>query len=232
MDNLHNLKDLKTEDIILYSSALQIKPKNEYFLYSSGNKGPGYVMIKGLVSRPKIMKELCKRLATKIKNFLDENNYKIDIVNGNVTGGMIPAWEVCNNLSLLYNKNIPYFYLRKSRKIGGHCELITGPSLIENKNLKNTIVIEELVCYAQTTCNASTILRESGYDVKYAGTILSYNHNQAINNLENNNINLISLVNLEDLLLRAKYLINNDPNFVPKYNSDDIDRYLNFIYNN
>ena len=38
----------------------------EPFLYSSGNRGPGYVMVKGLVTRQEIFKPLVEQLALRI----------------------------------------------------------------------------------------------------------------------------------------------------------------------
>jgi len=59
----------------------------EPFLYSSGNWGPGYVSIKNLVGRKKIIKSLCQELAKKVAKEIP-----LDFVAGNVTGGVIPGW--------------------------------------------------------------------------------------------------------------------------------------------
>jgi hypothetical protein len=53
---------------IIKAGALEIRDLDagqEPFLYSSGNYGPGYVMVKGLVSRLNLMKFLCDSLGEK-----------------------------------------------------------------------------------------------------------------------------------------------------------------------
>ena len=72
----------------------------EPFLYASGNWGPGYISIKGLVGRKDIFKPLIANLAFKIIC-----QAQIDFVAGNVTGGMIPGWELSNYLEKPFEIN-------------------------------------------------------------------------------------------------------------------------------
>lgn len=171
------------------------------FVYSSGHRGPGYVMIKGLCGQPTTFNFLIEQLAKKINS----TGVQFDFINGNVTGGMIPGWELRNQLSSLQNRNIPYVYLRDARKQGGHNELITGD--LNNPLIKqgmNCLVVEELVNFAETTCNAVNIFRNSGYSCDYAACILYYDHDKARESLEQNGVNLISLITLPELLKSAK----------------------------
>jgi orotate phosphoribosyltransferase len=186
---------------IIDSKSIVIRDINnddEPFVYSSGNRGPGYIMIKGLVGQRSILKYLVKKLALKIYQQLPNPP---DFISGNVTGGVIIGWILCNKLSKLYNKDIPYCYLRVSRKMGGHYELITGN--LNNPLIKpgmEVLIVEELINYGQTTINATKIYRESGYKVNYGVSILSYDNPQTNIYTKLNNIKLISLITLPQLL--------------------------------
>ncbi len=177
-------------NVILDSGALEIRDVQggeEPFLYSSGNWGPGYVMIKGLVSRPAVMKALCGNLAEKVVKLTGGP----DLVAGNVTGGMIPGWQIASHL------HVPFVYVRDTRKKGGHKELVTGlrPGLHGQ-----CLVVEELVNFAQTTVNSAEILRDLNFKVQYAATILSYDNPKGLESIKNSGLNLISLITLPDLL--------------------------------
>ena len=165
------------------------------FLYSSGNWGPGYVTIKGLVGRKKIIKSLCQELAKKVAREVP----RLDFVAGNVTGGVIPGWLLSEYL------DIPFVYIRETRKKGGQKELITG--IANNPEIRsgaNGLVVEELVNFAQTTCNGAQALREAGYTVAHASCILFYNNPEALKSLEEAGIKIIYLFTLPQLLKVAE----------------------------
>ena len=166
------------------------------FLYSTGNRGPGYLMIKGLVGQPEILKFLTRNLACKV---IEEAEF--DFIEGNATGGMIPGWQLRNDVSDILGKEIPFCYLRGSRKEGGHGELITGND--NNPLIKRgmrALVVEELVNYAGTTGNAAEEFRSAGYLVSHAACILSYDHQQSNARLKEKGITLIPLITLPQLL--------------------------------
>lgn len=171
------------------------------FLYASGNWGPGYVMIKGLVGRKKIMKRLVQPLAQQIV----KGAPRVDFVAGNVSGGVIPGWLLSEELEKLLGKTVPFVYIREARKKGGQKELITG--IANNPEIPagaNGLVVEELVNFAQTTCNGADALRDAGYSVTHAATILFYNNPEAIKALQGHGIEMIYLFTLPDLLAVAE----------------------------
>ncbi len=173
----------------------------EPFVYSSGNKGPGYVMVKGLVSQRRLMTALCYQLATRILvSFPD-----IEYVSGNATGGMVPAWIVAGALEKLSGREIPYFYVRGTRKVGGHGELLTGD---KNNDFfsatRRGLVLEELVNFAQTTTNSAIVQRNAGHDVRHAAGILFYDHKHAKERLNSTGVSLTYLMTLEQLLRLAE----------------------------
>src|SRR3989338_5996810 len=166
------------------------------FVYSTGNRGPGYISVKGLVGQPSILKFLTKNLAHKV---ISEAEF--DFIEGNATGGMIPGWQLRNDVSDILGKEVPFCYLRGSRKEGGHGELITGNQnnpLIQQG--MRALVVEELVNYAGTTGNAADEFRAAGYPVSHAACILSYDHQQSNSRLSEKGITLVPLITLPQLL--------------------------------
>ncbi len=195
---LTNLEEIAKK--IINAGAVSIRDidnSEEPFVYSTGNRGPGYVMIKGLVGQPNVLMFLTKNLAHKII----EEKVKFDFIEGNATGGMIPAWQLSRDLSEILKKEIPCPYLRESRKEGGHGELITGDKnnpLIEKGMW--ALIVEELVNYAGTVGNAAEIFRSEGYSVSHAACILSYDHPQSNARLKEKGLNLVSLINLSTII--------------------------------
>ncbi len=171
------------------------------FLYSSGNWGPGYVTIKGLVGRKKIIKSLCQELAKKIVREVP----RLDFVAGNVTGGVIPGWLLSEYLESLLGRIVPFVYIRDTRKKGGQKELITGIANNPEIPLKaNGLVVEELVNFAQTTCNGVQALREAGYTVTHASCILFYNNPESLKSLQIAGIKMVYLFTLSQVLKVAE----------------------------
>lgn len=167
------------------------------FVYSTGNKGPGYLMVKGLVSQRRLFKALVYHLAFAVLDTFPDVEY----VAGNVTGGVVPGWELADALSTLTARHIPYVYVRDARKQGGQGEQITGD---KNNDFfrpgRRGIVVEELVNYAQTTTNSALVQREAGLDVRHAATILFYDQPEARALLFKHGVQLIPLFTLPELL--------------------------------
>lgn len=180
------------------------------FLYASGNWGPGYVSIKNLVGRKKIIRALTEQLAILIVEKVPQLDFvlssiDIDFVAGNVTGGMIPGWILSEALEERVGKTIPFVYVRELRKKGGQKEQITG--IMNNPEIRpgmNGLVVEELVNFAETTCNGTIVLRKAGYKVTHAATILFYENPEAIKALKQHKIKIIYLFTLPDLLTVAE----------------------------
>lgn len=181
----------------------------EPFLYSSGWRGCGYVMVKGLVSDRHLLTELTYILAGKIR---DEAPL-VDFVAGNATGGMIPAWEVARELGL------PYVYIRGSRKKGGQKELITGlrDGYTRFNPGSNGLVGEELVNFAETTTNSAVALRQAGFEVTHGMCILSYDHERQRQLLAEHGVKLIYLFTLGQLLQAAEEHGTHDPRLLASY---------------
>lgn len=204
----HLKEDKKMEKVDIDGLGLKILGANQVdirdvdggekpFLYASGNWGPGYVSIKNLVGR----KEIIRPLALGLARIVEEKASKVNFVAGNVTGGVIPAWLLSEELEALLGRTVPFVYVREARKKGGQKELITG--LANNPEISpgdNALVVEELVNFAETTCNSATALREAGFEVTHAACILFYNNPEAVKTLKEMGIEMIYLLSLPDLL--------------------------------
>lgn len=184
---------------ILDAGALELRDVDggeEPFVYSTGNRGPGYVQVKGLVGRPTLLKDLLRALAAKVAAAA-----QFDFVDGNATGGMVPGWELRNQLAALQGRELPFVYLRGARKEGGHGEHITGDR--NNPDIRpgmTALIVEELVNYAGTMCNAAEEFRRAGYRVTHGATILFYDQPEARQRLADHQVQLIPLLTLPMLL--------------------------------
>ncbi len=188
---------------IIEAKGLEIRDVDagqEPFLYASGNWGPIYVSIKGLVSvtKPvKLMKVLTAHLAVKVA----ERAPELDFLAANVSGGMVPGWNLSEALEPFLGRPVPYVYVRETRKKGGQKELVTG--LASNPELtagKNVLIHEELVNFAETTTNSALALRAAGYEVTHASTILYYDNPVANAKLAEEKIEMIYLLTMPELI--------------------------------
>jgi orotate phosphoribosyltransferase len=195
--------DVDTEKLVLEiirAKAVDIRNVDggeKPFLYSSGNFGPGYIMIKGLVGRTRIIRSLTERLAARVA----EKNPDLNFVAGNVTGGIIPGWLLGEYLEKYLGRTVPFVYIREMRKLGGKKELITG--IANNPEISpgdNAVNVEELVNFAETTCNGSDALREAEFKVTHAACILFYDNPIGIKSLETKKIEMVHLITLPQLL--------------------------------
>jgi len=201
------MEKVKVEEAVLkvlQAKAVEIRDVDageESFLYASGNWGPGYVSIKNLVGRKEIIRFLCQELSKKIAKKVPQ----LEFVAGNVTGGVIPGWLLSEYLEPLLDRTVPFVYIREMRKKGGQKELITG--IANNPEIRsgaNGLVVEELVNFAQTTCNGAEALREAGYTVTHGACILFYDNPEALKSLQAAGIEMVYLFTLPQLLKIAE----------------------------
>lgn len=203
--------------LILDAGAVEIRDVDggeEPFLYSSGHWGPGYLLIKGLVGQEKTFKTLGEQLALRVI----DSGIEFDFIAANATGGMIPGYQLREDLQRLTGREIPYVYTRGTRKLGGHQELVTGtqnsPFVSEGDK---PLVVEELVNFAQSTSNSAIGLRELGFPTENAATILNYRNPQGLERLKDTGVNLVELTNLPKVLDVAEKFDYFSPEAVASY---------------
>ncbi|MEA2088811.1 MAG: hypothetical protein U9O55_03170 [Patescibacteria group bacterium] len=188
--------------LILESGGVEIRDVDngeEPFLYSSGNHGPGYIDIKGRVGFDEVFESMVDLLADK----LVADKVQFDLIVGMMTGGSIPGYRLKQIMSKRLGKRIIYIYQRGARKKGGHKELDTGDR--NNLHIRpqcRTLVIEELVNFAETTTNGVLYERdEKDRIVEDVATILFYQNPIAIERFKKYNINLHWVIGFRDDLL-------------------------------
>ncbi len=202
---------------VLQAGAMDIRDVDngeKPFLYASGNWGPGYIMVKGLVGRKKLFKALSEATAQKVATAARDINF----VAGNVTGGVVPGWLFSEYLEVPLQRTVPFVYVRESRKKGGQKELVTG--LKGNPEIKqgdNALIAEELVNFSETTCNTAVLLRAEGYMVTHGACILFYNNPRAVKLLEEHGLRMVYLFTLSDLLETAEESGTHSPELITKY---------------
>lgn len=190
--------------MILESRGLEIRDVDngdEPFLYSSGNRGPGYVDIKGRVGFNSVFETMVNLLVDKII----EDEVDFDGIVGMVTGGMLTGYRLKQIMSEILGRKIFYIYQRGARKEGGHKELDTGDR--NNLNISDrckVLVVEELINFAETTTNGVLYERSKGRIANDVATILFYQNPIAIKKLERNSITVHYVITLPELLNFAR----------------------------
>lgn len=173
-----------------------IEGGEEPFVYSSGNRGPGYVDIKGQCADRALSNALAAAMAAKL---VFEDNFIPQAVAGNVTGGLGPGWKIRDALSVLLGYDLPYVYVRDTRKVGGHREKVTGKWVL--KPGLQALVVEEMTNFCETTCNSARYLRTNhGLVVEHAACYMAYYHSAAIDRLNDTGVELHKLFTLHEAL--------------------------------
>lgn len=212
---MQDTKSLRLQ--LLQAGAMEIRDVDsgaEPFLYASGNWGPGYITVKGLVGRKELFKALTKATALKAA----ETSLQVNFVAGNVTGGVVPGWLISEYLGEKVGRTVPFVYIRESRKAGGQKELITG--IAGNPEIRqgdSCLVVEELVNFSQTTCNSVALLRSLGYLATHAACILFYNNPRSIEVLREHCIEMVYLFTLPELLETAEQEGTHSAKLIGKY---------------
>lgn len=206
-------------ELLLKAGAVSIRDIDggeEAFRYSSGNWGPGYINIKGLCGRQEVFKVLTRQLAFNL--IVAETQF--DFIAANATGGMTPGYQLREDLQALTGLEIPFVYVRGTRKPGGHRELVTGvsdnPFISEGET---ALVVEELINFAQTTTNSALALRNLKFRVDSAATVLHYQNPKALERLAENNLMVVELTSLPTLLRVAEEEGFFEPRLIEDYQS-------------
>lgn len=188
------------------------------FLYSSGNYGPGYLNIKGLVGRQDVFKVLTQQTALRLAT----HEATFDFIAANATGGMVPGYQVREDYQAITGRDVPYIYVRNTRKIGGHQEYTTG--LTNNPEIpvgSRPLVFEELVNYAQTTANSAEVLKDEGYPPEYAGTLVTYDNPVAVKRIQDQGLTLVWSARLPTILAVGREM--------GRFSQQAVDAYMGFL---
>ena len=181
---------------LLQINAIKFNPTNP-FRWSSGWKSPIYCDNRKSLSYPHIRNLIKEGFVELIKT-----HYGVpDVIAGVATGAIAIGALTSDAL------NLPFVYVRSSRKSHGLQNMIEGNVQKDQK----VVVIEDLISTGNSSLNAVDALRNSGAQVLGMGAIFSYGFNLAKENFEKNGCPLYTLCDyhtLIDVAISKGYLEN------------------------
>ncbi len=190
----------KTAELLLQINAIKLQPNNP-FTWASGWKSPIYCDNRIVLSFPEIRDFVKKSIANQIESLYG----KPDAIAGVATGAIGIGALVAEHL------NLPFVYVRPEAKKHGRQNQVEG--YIEKG--QSIVVVEDLISTGKSSLNAVKALKNTEVNVKGMIAIFSYGFNVADENFKNDNVQLHTLSNYENLLTQAL-----DANYITKQEQD------------
>lgn len=172
-------------EYLLQIKAIKLQP-GKPFTWASGWKSPVYCDNRLSLSHPEIRNFIAGSMADYIREKLPET----EAVAGVATGGIPHAAIVAHILQL------PMIYVRSSPKSHGTQSQIEGGTA----NIKQAVVIEDLVSTGKSSLAAVSALRNIGIEVNQMLSVFDYGFPESENAFETEKVKLFSLGNFEMLL--------------------------------
>lgn len=188
----------KTAELLLQINAIKLNPQTP-FLWASGWKSPIYCDNRISLSFPPIRNYIRDEFAKHIEDKFG----KPDVIAGVATGAIGIGILVAEKLGL------PFVYVRPEPKKHGRQNQVEG---FLHKG-QSVVVIEDLISTGKSSLQAVIALRQSGANVKGMAAIFSYGFQIAQDNFDNENVELFTLSNYENLLNLAvdkKYITKEE----------------------
>lgn len=179
----------KTADLLLQINAIKLQPQNP-FLWASGWKSPIYCDNRIILSYPPIRNYVREHIAQQIETLYG----KPDVIAGVATGAIGIGMLVADYL------NLPFVYIRPEAKGHGRQNQVEG-KLEANQSV---VVVEDLISTGKSSLNAVKALRDANAKVKGMIAIFTYGFQIAEDNFKNENLELHTLSDYENLLARAE----------------------------
>lgn len=178
----------KTAELLLQIKAIKLNPQDP-FIWASGWKSPIYCDNRIVLSFPLIRNYVREEMA----RFIEDEYGKPDVIAGVATGAIGIGILVAQFLDL------PFVYVRPEAKKHGRQNQIEG--FIQKG--QNVVVVEDLISTGKSSLNAVKALKEANVNVKGMVAIFSYGFKIALDNFENESVNLHTLSNYNALLEQA-----------------------------
>lgn len=195
----------KTAELLLQINAIKLNSKTP-FLWASGWKSPIYCDNRITLSFPAIRNYLRDEFAKHI-----EKQYgKPDVIAGVATGAIGIGILVAEKMGL------PFVYVRPEPKKHGRQNQIEG---FLDKG-QNVVVVEDLISTGKSSLQAVEAIRAHGGIVKGMAAIFSYGFEVADTNFKNENVELFTLSNYENLLhlaLEKGYISENEQKILAQW---------------
>lgn len=200
------MKDLIIEMIKI--GCVKFSPENP-FVYTSGLKGPIYCDNRLIPSHPKVRTMVIEAFSKMIDNY----HISYDQIAGLATAGITHA------TGLAIHRNEPMCYVRSKPKGHGLSKIIEG----DTKQGDKLLLIEDLVNQGASISGVVHQLREQGYVVDQALSIVDYQTPHAINLLKEIKVELFSLIKfsqLADTALSEKIIDKRGYELLFKWHND------------
>lgn len=175
--------------LLLELKAVTLNP-NKPFRYASGILSPVYTDCRVLIGYPKQRSQIRDLYIEAIKN----SGVEFDVIAGTATAGIPHAAWIADKLEL------PMIYVRGKAKDHGKENLVEGPL----KEGQKVIVIEDLVSTGESSINSVNAIRVIGGEVSHVFSIITYGIGKGSEAFKENNLELVSLTNFEEVVKEAK----------------------------
>ena len=170
---------------LLKVKAIKLQPSNP-FTWASGWKSPFYCDNRKTLSYP----ALRNFVKIEISRIILEKFGQVDAIAGVATGAIPQGALVAEEL------NLPFVYVRSSRKDHGLENLIEG----ELRPGMKVVVIEDLISTGGSSLKAVEAIRRDGCEVIGMVAAYTYGFPVAIEAFKNAKVNLVTLTNYEAVL--------------------------------
>ena len=198
----------KTAELLLQVKAIKLQP-NDPFTWASGWKSPIYCDNRIILSFPMIRTYVRETMGKHIENQFG----KPDVIAGVATGAIGIGALVAQYL------NLPFVYVRPEPKSHGRKNQIEGYA----EAGQNVVVVEDLISTGKSSLNAVNALKEAGLNVKGMAAIFTYGFKTAADNFKENNVDLFTLSNYENLLEQAtetNYINEKEQEILASWNAN------------
>ena len=198
----------KTAEVLLHINAIKLNPKTP-FNWASGWKSPIYCDNRMVLSYPAIRNYIKSEMAKKLENTFG----KPDVIAGVATGAIGIGALVAEELGL------PFVYVRPEPKKHGRKNQIEG----HLEKGQNVVVVEDLISTGKSSLAAVDALKSAGATVKGMVAIFSYGFEVSKKNFDQNNLDLYTLSNYENLLEQAldtNFINEKESNMLSQWNAN------------
>ncbi len=210
----------KTAELLLSIKAIKLQP-NDPFTWASGWSSPIYCDNRTTLSYVAIRNYIRENL---VKIITDKHG-KPDVIAGVATGAIAIGVLVAQELG------IPFIYVRPEPKKHGRKNQIEG----HIDSSQNVVVVEDLISTGKSSLNAVKALKEADIKVKGMVAIFNYGFKVADENFKNENIELTTLSNYENLLeqaLETNYITERQLKTLKKWSKNPSEWKVSKITNN
>jgi orotate phosphoribosyltransferase len=180
--NIPNLNHaLVVAELLLDINAISFKFDAPFFTFSSGIKSPIYIDNRLVISFPSIRERLVNIYINEIDKYVGISN--TEWVSATASAAIpMGAW-------IAHKLNLPLVYFRPMKKNHGRNQKIEG--FLEPG--KKVIIVEDHISTARSAIENAQAVRTAGGQVEYCISTSTYETQDAANNLDGNNLRLISL---------------------------------------